>query len=303
MAMTFLRVSVAVLSIAMSTAAGGARAESRSAQSDSLSFVRGASVFLISRDGRNQSRVVRGIGTGKLEKQIWYSDPAWSTNGRLAVTVTTFSTGHDDAEVMVFARPRWISVPANGGAIGGIPGNPSWAPDGRRIVLVVHQSGIGGGLSMSRPGSKTAVALTPVDLDGPYDGEPAWSPNGSVIAFAREGRTTTLYMIRPNGRELRQVTTTAARNPSWSPDSKRLVFDDERRIAVIDVDGGNLRYLTNPSSRDGDPAWSPSGDTIAFVRYRSKRSETGDLWLMDASGRGKRLLVRDASQPAWKRGR
>ena len=71
------------------------------------------------------------------------------------------------------------------------------------------------------------------------------------------------------------------------------MFDNGHRIAVINADGTGLRYLTNSKTGDTDPAWSPDGRWIAFVRH-------GDLWLMDANGASQRLLVRNATQPAWK---
>ena len=86
-------------------------------------------------------------------------------------------------------------------------------------------------------------------------------------------------------------------HPSWSPDAGRLVFDTGRRIAVVDAHGRNLRFLTRPGTTDTDPAWSPDGRSIAFVR---RRERTDDLWLMAANGRNQRLLVRNASHPAWR---
>jgi Tol biopolymer transport system component len=63
----------------------------------------------------------------------------------------------------------------------------------------------------------------------------------------------------PMGTGLRQLTTTTAHNTSWSPDSKRIVFDDGRDIFTIGVDGKNLRRLTRTavSSRN-----ESGGDTL-----------------------------------------
>src|SRR5205823_3586835 len=55
-------------------------------------------------------------------------------------------------------------------------------------------------------------------------------------------------------------------NPTWSPDGRRIAFDDGDRIMMVDADGSNLRPLTR--RRDGfdsDPAWSPDGRVIAFT--------------------------------------
>jgi eukaryotic-like serine/threonine-protein kinase len=137
---------------------------------------------------------------------------------------------------------------------------------------------------------------------------PAWAPDGSRIAFTRTeiggGRSAIggIYVIQPNGKSLRRLTPVPARNTSWSPDGKRLVFDDGRRIGMIDAAGSGLRYLTQPKGVDADPAWSPDGRTIAFVRYASLKSKTGDIWLMTPTGAHQRLFIRNGGQPAWKRG-
>ncbi|MFL7792716.1 MAG: BTAD domain-containing putative transcriptional regulator, partial [Anaerolineae bacterium] len=68
----------------------------------------------------------------------------------------------------------------------------------------------------------------------------------------------------------------------WSPDGQQIVFETEpnqggRRIYVIDVDGSNLRWLTEGEDYDSGPAWSPDGQWIAFVRWT-------DLWLVRPDG-------------------
>ena len=81
------------------------------------------------------------------------------------------------------------------------------------------------------------------------------------------------------------------------------MYDDGRRIVVVDSNGKNRRYLTAPTWWCYDPAWSPDGQSIAFVRYPSRTSDQGDLWIMSADGTSPRLLAEDAEDPAWKVGR
>jgi Tol biopolymer transport system component len=234
---------------------------------------------------------------------LYYSDPAWSNGGRLAVTITHQpDEGFGYSNVAVGRPPRRLVELSVG--MSPVAGSPAWAPDGGRLVVVGYQSWAGGGLYLWQSASNTTVELTPEWLDGPTaDDAPAWSPDGTRIAFvrARRGRRT-LHVIRPDKSGLREVSKTPAAYPTWSPDSRRLAFEADRRIAIVSADGSRVRFLTNPRGRDTDPAWSPDGSTIAFVRYRSAQAQIGDIWLMTPSGARQRLLIRNAAQPAWRRG-
>ena len=223
-----------------------------------------------------------------------YFEPAWSRTGRLAATVVDYpSEGNAWSTVSVLLRKPRLDVPAG-------DDQASWSPDGR-LVLEAAQYGDPyriGHLFIGWPGGKSAQTLTDGKNgfgSGPYDRMPAWSPDGSLIAFARSatgGPPLHLFVIQPNRRNLRQLTTTFADNPSWSPDSKRLVFDDGHRISVIDVTGRNLRQLSDGPG-DTNPAWSPDGHTIAFIRQ-------GNLWTMNVSDRRTQKIAVGVSDPAWK---
>jgi dipeptidyl aminopeptidase/acylaminoacyl peptidase len=82
----------------------------------------------------------------------------------------------------------------------------------------------------------------------------------------------------------------------WSPDGQQIVFEAEpnqggRRIYVIDVDGSNLRWLTEGEDYDSGPAWSPDGQWIAFVRWT-------DLWLVRPDGTDAHELLATGKLPS-----
>lgn len=77
--------------------------------------------------------------------------------------------------------------------------------------------------------------------------------------------------------------------PDWSPDGKRIAYDDEGRIVVRDVDGGHCLALTDGKTKDGAPSWSPDGRRIAFVRYGSGFSS--GIVVMNADGSGVKRLT------------
>ena len=133
-----------------------------------------------------------------------------------------------------------------------------------------------------------------VSPEDDLDDQPAWSRDGHAIAFARylDGGFR-LFSIAPDGSNRRQLTQGAAHNPSWSPDSRKIAFDDGLDIYVINQDGSGLRRLTSANANDSDPAWAPDGREIAFVRGKS-------IWLMHPDGMRPRRVIRNGLQPAWK---
>ena len=122
------------------------------------------------------------------------------------------------------------------------------------------------------------------DLDPGYaglDANPAWSPDGSRIAF-RHGTgfgNGQIWLIDGDGANLTQLTTEAENtdDPSWSPDGLRIVYAAGAKLVVIGTDGLNRTAL--PS---GDmPDWSPNGKRVTFTRYVNGYS---DIFLMRPDG-------------------
>jgi Tol biopolymer transport system component len=90
---------------------------------------------------------------------------------------------------------------------------------------------------------------------------------------------------------------TSFASPSYSPNGRRIVFDTGTQLAVIGADGSNLRLLPAVTADDGDPAFSPDGRRIAFTGTNERG--TTDLYVMRLDGGAARVIVYDASAPAW----
>jgi Tol biopolymer transport system component len=140
-----------------------------------------------------------------------------------------------------------------------------------------------------------------------FQGEPAWSPDGTRIAFTsdRTGKSG-IYVMRADGTQTRRLSISKDGDvrPSWSPDGQKIVFarSGRGRLYIIDADGRHLRALTQGVAvSDADPAWSPDGKTIAFVR-RPLGGGSAAIYLISWDGHGLCRLTpftRSVYGPAW----
>ncbi len=143
-------------------------------------------------------------------------------------------------------------------------------PPGQQPFIIAHARNRGFFLGPLRPDAKPQ--FTHPDREFGF-AQPTVSPDGARLAVVigtvtREGvfESTGLivFPIAPDSREgVRQVTGGGVGDPSWSPDSQRLVFtlrapDGRRALAVGTLDGAPPK----PLSLDGDfsrPSFSPQG--------------------------------------------
>ena len=60
-------------------------------------------------------------------------------------------------------------------------------------------------------------------------------------------------------------------NPVWSPDGRRIAFENNWQVNVMNADGSRQRRLTRNGGRNFAPAWSPDGQQIAFERRLGRK--------------------------------
>jgi Tol biopolymer transport system component len=103
-------------------------------------------------------------------------------------------------------------------------------------------------------GGQGERTLTPITESSEL---PAWSPDGSLIAFSRgfEGRRT-IWTMKPDGSEAHGITEPGSDDvaPAWSPDGRYIVFARRQRLMIMGADGSDVRSLGLGGSL---PAWTP----------------------------------------------
>jgi hypothetical protein len=193
------------------------------------------------------------------------------------------------------------------------------SPDGTRIAFVCGPSIC----VADRDGANGRVLPGFDETTGPHGDQPAWSPDGTRIAFrgwmpgGPPGifNPADVWVMDADGSNKVRLTsavrgTDAYESPAWSPrqadGSYRIAYalvtraadgTLRARIASVRADGADPLPVTAPGEyADAEPAWSPDGRTIAFVRTGG--TAAGDVWLVDARAGNERPLMAAAVEPS-----
>jgi len=173
---------------------------------------------------------------------------AWTVDGRY-VAVSRAVSGNLDLFVM-----RYDGSQSN--VVAPSPerdGQPSWSPDGDRLVFVSDRDRREGDLYIV---NRDGTGLTRLTDDEMFESDPAWSPDGEHIAF---------------------VVSTGLHNQIGN-------------IFIIEIDGSNRQQLTDEATQKRKPTWSQDGSHIAFQAYGDRG---WSLYVLSVADRTKTLLADD----------
>jgi Tol biopolymer transport system component len=146
-------------------------------------------------------------------------------------------------------------------------------------------------------------------FDPAEDRHPAWSPDGTRIAFTstREAGRSQIYIMDCDGSDVIQLTKgpNAAASPAWSSDGTRIAYiqtdhtadcdpsiDCPQDIYSLDPDGSHKIRMTNTETNKNGLAWSPDGKSMLFTSYVEGELKDGViLYLFSIGGTDARPLT------------
>jgi dipeptidyl aminopeptidase/acylaminoacyl peptidase len=251
----------------------------------------------------------------------WYdTDPSWSPAGNRLAFSRIWTGGRFDERIYVINSDGTgeAEVTTNGR-------DPTWSPDGTEIAFLVAADG--GLYRINADGTNRRVESYVNDALECCPSEPAWSPAQPEIAFGWlyqdrvcdpfdpfecEGFTNEGLGKRPLGHPDNHhfLGIGAGSDPDWSPNGAQLAHVTARiridwytsegvygDIAVVNRDGSSPHTIVAGPQTDVEPAWSPDGAKIVFVR----RSDTTGpvLWVANADGSSAASIGVSGSKPDW----
>ena len=177
---------------------------------------------------------------------------------------------------------------------------PDLSPDGRMLVYVAYEDGVGD-IYLQRVGGEKPINLTEEHRGD--DHSPAFSPDGERIAFVSDREGGGIFVMGATGESPSRVTDRGF-HPRWSPDGGTLVYTTERltnpynrwtraELWTTDLGSSETRKIADGDAVEG--RFSPDGSRIAFWSVEGGRR---DIFTIPAGG-GERVAVTDDAHTDW----
>ena len=271
-----------------------------SPNSERIAFVSDESgdldIYVMSADGTERTRLT--------DNPTQDTSPTWSPDG----TQIAFVSDRNGSPQLFRMGDNGANQQLLAGTLSNVT-SPAWQPSPRPTVVnrIAFAAGAVRGFSnlfvINTTGAGRVTLINTAEFDTIT---PAWSPDGTQIAFAgRDSINYDIFVMPSSGGDPIRLTNGEGSNmhPAWSPDGTRIGFESNRDgvwdVYTINPQGGDLTNVTNSPSNDGNIAWSPDGTQIAFV---SDRDGNLNIYTINIDGSNLRQLTRNAGNnvfPSW----
>ena len=204
--------------------------------------------------------------------------PSWAPNGQSIVYSSNRSGGYEIFEQPLTGPPQQLTDHGRAYA-------PAISPDGGQLAYTVrHEQDVAIWLANRNGTDPRWLAGQAWDA--------TWSPDGAWILHASDrGGTIQLWVIRPDGRGLRQVTELSGLRgrSDWSPNGMHLATYAgpawQREIVLFDPLGEDVRWLT-AGGNNLAPSFSSDSSSLVFTSYMDRyRDDHGcEIYIMSTDG-------------------
>ena len=186
-------------------------------------------------------------------------------------------------------------------------GRVSWSKDDKKLAFMREVRGTPQ-IFIIELGASKATQLT--RAAGKKD-DPAWSPDGSTIAYwAYQGKERQLFLLTVDdpqepGVQITDDQSGPGVDPAWSPDGSTIAYThgtgrEMSDIWLVGSDGENARPLTDHKAREMDPTWAPDGSWLAFARGPLEKPK---IVIVKADGSGEEKTLTKGNDreghPCW----
>ena len=260
----------------------------------------GQIVFTSDRDGNLEIYVMNDDGTGQTNISNDPDDdfePAWSPNGTKIAFISN-RTGFLEIHIMDADGSGVSQVTFNAG-----PETvaPDWSPNGTKLVYSKDNG--------------THLKLFSINTDGTGEAQltstggnndfPSWSPDDEFIAFTDDSSISDIHVLDLETFEVFALTSGEDNEmPAWTVDGLQILYDNattgDSEIFILDFfDSPSPTQITTNLVEDHDPASSPNGTKIVFVKGENSAAE---IYTMNFDGSGEVALTSNGAgdfEPDW----
>ena len=234
------------------------------------------------------------------ENESLETNPVWSPDG----TRIAFLSDRGNS----VGRFRLYTMAADGSDVRSVAPSlrasgdpPVWSPNGELLAFYAleepdsEDGGYKSVLYTIRSDGSELARLSEMVATRQAPDLPAWSPDGSRIAFThRQEDGRSIYIVDYDGDNPRKLIDARTGAPYWSPDGSEILYFSNGLLSAVPIDGSEVRVLAE-TDRGGTLAWSPDGSRIA-VRVdttRLNRDSKVVLYTFSLDGSDMRVLVRE----------